>query len=968
MKPTTVKKILHLLFAFISTLAMCLAALLPDLSAAAQEPQPGRPEQAAAQAAQLTQAGARIAYHAQTGKVRFIGADPAQPLAQPAALAASASASEAALGFLAVYGDLFGLQQPAQELTVERSRTLEDGRSVSRFQQVYQDIPVLGGELIVQTTAANQVLAVTGEVLPDIAVSTTPSISAEAARQAALDAVQKTYGLAASGLQASEPALWIFNPVLIQPGSGITRLVWRLEVTSSDDLLVRELVLVDAQRGGVALHFNQVDTALSRSTYTANNSTTLPGTLVCNESNPDCTGGDTHAVAAHKYARDTYNFYSTYHGRDSVDNAGMTLVSTVHYGSNYANAGWDGNQMIYGDAAGYPLGDDVVAHELSHGVTQYESNLFYYYQSGAINESFSDVWGEFVDLVNGAGTDTSAVRWLMGEDITGLGAIRNMQNPPAFSDPDKMTSANYYTGSSDNGGVHTNSGINNKAAALMTDGGTFNGYTITGLGITKVAAIYYEVQTNLFTSGSDYGDLYEDLYQACLNKVGSAGITSADCQQVRNTTLAVEMNQQPVANFNPDAEICATGTTPVNTFFDDLESGFSNWTLGALSGTNFWTTTDPWGPYTHSGSGVLYADDYYSSSNAYAAMANAVTIPSGAYLLFFHAFDTESSYDGGVIEYSANGGAWTSGSSLIDSGKAYNGAISALSGQQGFTGSSHGYVSTRLNLSSLAGKSVKFRWRMVTDPGGYVWGWWVDDVRIYTCSSTTVQFNSPTYNVTENGGSATITAILNAVSSNTVTVNYATSNGSAAAGSDYTAASGTLTFSPGATSQTFSVPITNDTLDEDDETISIALGGPTNASLGTQSSTTLTILDNDAAPTVQFSSANYSASEGAGSAAITIHLSAASGKTVTVNYAASNGTATAGSDYGATSGTLTFAPGVTSQAFSVPIYLDIASESDETVLLALSSPGNVAMGAQSSATLTIANSLAYPMFLPVVAK
>ena len=102
-----------------------------------------------------------------------------------------------------------------------------------------------------------------------------------------------------------------------------------------------------------------------------------------------------------------------------------------------------------------------------------------------------------------------------------------MSNPPLYSDPDKMTSANYYTGTGDGGGVHYNSGINNKAAYLMVDGGTFNGRTVTALGANKTLAIYYEVQTNLLISGADYADLYNALYQGCLNLVGgSAGIVA----------------------------------------------------------------------------------------------------------------------------------------------------------------------------------------------------------------------------------------------------------------------------------------------------------------------------------------------------------------------------------------------------------------------------------------------------------
>src|SRR5512147_1009001 len=146
----------------------------------------------------------------------------------------------------------------------------------------------------------------------------------------------------------------------------------------------------------------------------------------------------------------------------------MTIISTVHYGSGYQNAFWTGSQMVYGDAYGFPLADDVVAHELTHGVTQYESNLFYYYQSGAINESFSDLWGEYYDQTNGQDIYPDS-EWLLGEDVIGYydGPFRSMSNPPAFGDPDKMSSINYYIGTGDNGGVHSNSGINNKAVYLM---------------------------------------------------------------------------------------------------------------------------------------------------------------------------------------------------------------------------------------------------------------------------------------------------------------------------------------------------------------------------------------------------------------------------------------------------------------------------------------------------------------------
>lgn len=124
-----------------------------------------------------------------------------------------------------------------------------------------------------------------------------------------------------------------------------------------------------------------------------------------------------------------------------------------------------------------------------------------------------------------------------------------MNNPAAFSNPDKMSSGDYSEGEDDNGGVHSNSGLNNKAVFLMVDGGTFNGKSISALGWVKTAAIYYEVNTNLLSSGADYSDLYFALQQACSNLIGQKGITSGDCIEVKDAVDAVEMNAQPAQNF-----------------------------------------------------------------------------------------------------------------------------------------------------------------------------------------------------------------------------------------------------------------------------------------------------------------------------------------------------------------------------------------------------------------------------------
>jgi len=730
----------------------------------------------------LTGDKVRIGMHAMTGKVRYIGVNPSDAIKQVAILSAKPTPEEAARGFLSAYGSLFGLIDQAQELKVMRTKNADRGRSFVRFQQVHSGIPILGGELIVQVDSLNNIISGNGEILPNIHINTSPIISAEMAKEKSLALVfkhyQNEYNVDMSLLEVSKPELWIYNPILLGVNNNFTRLVWRMEVFPTKMLPIRELVLIDAHLGNVALHFNQIDTALYRQIYDHNNTVgkPLPGNpedLIRSEAQDPT--GITDVDNAYDYAGDTYSFYWNYHGRDSLDNAGMQLISTTRYCPDaahcpYANAFWDGTQMVYGE--GYASADDVVGHEMTHGVTDHESRLFYYMQSGAINEAFSDIWGEFIDLTNGRGNDSASVRWLMGEDLS-IGAIRSASNPPLYGDPDRMGSSKYYCGSSDGGGVHTNSGVANKTAYLMTDGATFNGTTVTGIGITKVAKIFYEVQTHLFTSASDYNDLYDALRQACANLTGTSGITASDCQQVENAVNATEMNQQPASCIAKEAPVCVSGEVS-NLFFDNLENTSSgNWTHAALSGSDQWyypQTSNPYGfdaTYATSGQYNLWGYNYNNVSDSYIAMTQDVTLPTGAYLHFNHAYSFEyPRYDGGVIEYSTdNGTTWTDARSLITH-NGYTGTIGSsysnpLGGRQAFVGRSNGYMSTRLNLNSLAGQNVRFRFRIGTDFSRDDYGWFIDDIRIYTCASVVCtqfgfneDFNDGVANDWVNDGSA----------------------------------------------------------------------------------------------------------------------------------------------------------------------------------------------------------------------
>jgi glucose/arabinose dehydrogenase len=221
-----------------------------------------------------------------------------------------------------------------------------------------------------------------------------------------------------------------------------------------------------------------------------------------------------------------------------------------------------------------------------------------------------------------------------------------------------------------------------------------------------------------------------------------------------------------------------------------------------------------------------------------------------------------------------------------------------------------------------------------------------------------LQLSAATYTANENQGSITVTVNrVNGVDG-PVSVNYATTNGTATAGSDYIATSGTLHFAAGETSKTFTIPIIDDTIVEGNETVTITLSNPGGgATLGSPATATLTIISDDVATqpgVLQFSSANYSVSETGGAVTITVTRTGGSDGTVSVNYATANGTATSGSDYIPTSGTLTFAGGETSKTFTIPIIDDTIVEGPETVQLTLSSPtGGATLGSQATATLTI---------------
>ena len=198
----------------------------------------------------------------------------------------------------------------------------------------------------------------------------------------------------------------------------------------------------------------------------------------------------------------------------------------------------------------------------------------------------------------------------------------------------------------------------------------------------------------------------------------------------------------PCSGAVPPPPLCPTDAAPTATqFLDTLESGASNWTFSSTSVYERWER-GAWNART-GGYSLLGTDRSDESSSHSATMVNAVVVPAGAYLYFDQAFEFEADahgyWDGGVIEYSTNGTTWNDAGALIDRGQPYNnfmtvGSGNPLEGRPGFVGSSFGYTGTRLNLSSLSGQNVRFRWRIGTDKVAGSDGWSVDNVRLYQCN------------------------------------------------------------------------------------------------------------------------------------------------------------------------------------------------------------------------------------------
>jgi len=488
-----------------------------------------------------------------------------------------------------------------------------------RYQQTYKGVAIEGA-IYLMHEKNNQVKTANGGLVHDLDMTTSPGLTEAAALQSALahiDAEVYAWDDPAHEKmmrEVKEKSDATFYPsgdvVIINPTFQLEaanyRLAYKFDIYAVQPL-TRQIVYVDAHTGEVLTTINKIhnctDTAASGTTnYSGNVNFTaceLGGThTLRNEagvrmqvfnanntnSNPqipftDPDGffdQDPTATEVHWATEKTYEYYLNNHNRNSLDGNGMDLRSWVHYGQDLANAFWNGLWMTYGDGDNQTFSSltepDVVAHEMTHGVTDFSADLIYNAESGALNESFSDIFGEVAEAYM-LGTND----WILGAKMTvrtGKTGLRNMRDPKDANmitrQPDTYEGDHWFAINppchflNDNCGVHFNSGVQNFWFYLLSEGGEGTNdndtdYTVSGIGMAKAAAIAYRNLTVYLTASSQYADAREGAIQAATDLYGAG---SNEVQQTTAAWCAVGVgngcSSSPPPPPPPPSEACRT--------------------------------------------------------------------------------------------------------------------------------------------------------------------------------------------------------------------------------------------------------------------------------------------------------------------------------------------------------------------------------------------------------------------------
>ncbi len=464
-----------------------------------------------------------------------------------------------------------------------REDTLVAGRTHERFDQYFQGVRVYGADLARQRNALGQTLSVFGTLYDQIAVDTSPALSqADAKRRiealggAALGesrqpellvlprdppatgfalvwhqrVMSPTAGLMAYFIDADTGALVkarneMKTQSAVGRGTGVLGDEKKMSVAPNsprfitrDELRPPDILTFD-MKGNINRTLSFLNGQLSLGTADL-------------ASDDDNVWTDGAAVDAHAYAGFTYDYYFKRFGRRGLNDNNIRILSLVHpvrrddirtaspflIGLFYLNAAYFGDGvMVYGEGlpAGFTAGGqywdyvagalDIVAHELTHGVTEYTSDLIYQNESGALNEAFSDMMGAAAEFFfQERGTGNLRGDWLVGEDVIRPGGLRSMANPASYGDPDHYSVR--FTGTGDNGGVHTNSGIANLAFHLAVEGGAHprTGAAVQGVGFAnreQIEKTFYRAFTQLMTASTNFSQARAATLQAARDLHGA---------------------------------------------------------------------------------------------------------------------------------------------------------------------------------------------------------------------------------------------------------------------------------------------------------------------------------------------------------------------------------------------------------------------------------------------------------------
>jgi Zn-dependent metalloprotease len=504
---------------------------------------------------------------------------PLQAAVPVLAFTAAANEERTARAFLNRHRGLLRLDDPDRETALAGRAGDDLGQRHLRFAQTHRGLPVWPAELIVHLDAAGSVAAATGGHVPSPQnLDVEPALAAEEAAEAA-----RRHAEAGADAETGPAALIVYAPQDAAP-----RLAWKVDVNVS--LRRRWTVLVDARDGSLLDRYSRVQeeavpgsgtdlfgverdlnvwrdggsyylTDTGKPMYdpasapplaanvrgaiivsdAANHppnsdpQTIPPTTLVSSSSATDGWLADGVSAAAGLSA--VYDYYRECHSRDSVDGKGGNILSVVRLGKGYDNAFWasDLNSMFFGDADVYAGALDVVAHELTHGVTSYSANLLYQGQAGALNEAFSDIFGEMVEAHAAGSRDGSCSKglndWQIGTSLN-AGAFRDLKNPGRLDSglgPYPSDMDGYVRTKQDYGGVHINSSIINHAYYLLAEG--LDG----AIGLRDAERIFYRALTVYLTLDSHFADARLACEQSAEDLFGADSVQLAKTREAFET-------------------------------------------------------------------------------------------------------------------------------------------------------------------------------------------------------------------------------------------------------------------------------------------------------------------------------------------------------------------------------------------------------------------------------------------------